>query len=144
MENNFELFGGKTYSNLLEDIYNNSKYKRTQTEELIFQLKAFILDAASASVIAPIIKEVLSVSVRNDEQLVKLAQIVQRIIETEKKGTGGDMMGDAILTEEEKQEILKQMEAVEREARHADKSIGTDLKEIEETTKKYGISLGSS
>ena len=144
MENNFELFGGKTYSNLLEDIYNNSKYKRTQTEELIFQLKAFILDAASASVIAPIIKEVLSVSVRNDEQLVKLAQIVQRIIETEKKGTGGDMMGDAILTEEEKQEILKQMEAVEREARQADKSIGTDLKEIEETTKKYGISLGSS
>ena len=53
-----------------------------------------------AVTIVPLLKEYFDVSVRNDEQLIKLAAIIQRLM-SGKVGPDGEGSG-TILTEEEK------------------------------------------
>lgn len=79
---NFEqvLFGKKTFSDLLKNIYDNSSKTEKQISELIQALKPYITNAGEAVMIVPLIKEYLDVKVKNDEQLVKMAGIVQRAI----------------------------------------------------------------
>ena len=74
-----ELFKGKNLSDLFEEIYNNSKSKRDQIKELIASLSPLIEGIGDATLLVPLIKDYLDIGVKNDEQLVKLAQIVQRV-----------------------------------------------------------------
>ena len=103
MDQNEEIFKGKTFSSLMEDIYTNSKNKEEQITELIMQLQPMIKNFGDATIIVPLIKEYLDVAVKNDEQLIKLASIVQRGILAAK--TSGDASG-VLLTEAEKKELL--------------------------------------
>ena len=57
----------------------------------------------------PMIKEYLEINVKNDEQLVKLAGIVQRIIANENKGTSEAEFG---LSDNEKEQLLKSIDDV--------------------------------
>ena len=59
--------------------------------------------------IVPLIKEYLDVGVRNDEQLVKLAAIVQRMV-SNTAGPDGES-GSLMLTEEEKKQLMAQVES---------------------------------
>jgi len=59
--------------------------------------------------IIPMLKEYLEINVKNDEQLVKLATIVQRMAATENKGDSEEEYG---LTEKEKEQLLKDIEDV--------------------------------
>ncbi len=77
-----ELFKGKTFSDLMSDVYHNSKKKDRQINQLISQLQPLIRNASDATIIVPLIKEYLDVSVKNDDHLVKLTAIVQRYIST--------------------------------------------------------------
>ena len=74
-----ELFEGKTLSDLFKEIYDNSADKRTQIRELVASLSPLIQGIGDATILVPLIKEYLEIGVKNDEQLVKLAQIVQRL-----------------------------------------------------------------
>jgi hypothetical protein len=80
MDNDIEIFKGKNFSGLCEDIYNNSKTNRNQVEILITELRSLVKGLNDAIIIVPLIKDYLDVAVRNDDQLVKLAAIVQRIM----------------------------------------------------------------
>ena len=80
MHEEFELFKGTTFSDLLKDIYHNSKKKDRQINTLIHELQPLIKNLGDATVIVPLIKEYLDVSVKNDEHLVKLAAVVQRLV----------------------------------------------------------------
>lgn len=84
-----ELFKGKNLSDLFEEIYNNSKDKRVQIKELIASLSPLIEGIGDATLLVPLIKDYLDIGVKNDEQLVKLAQIVQRV-SADKKAAGSD------------------------------------------------------
>ena len=57
----------------------------------------------------PMIKEYLEINVKNDEQLVKLAGIVQRIIANENKGGAEAEFG---LSDNEKEQLLKSIDDV--------------------------------
>ncbi len=57
----------------------------------------------------PMIKEYLEINVKNDEQLVKLAGIVQRIIANENKGGSEAEFG---LSDKEKEQLLKSIDDV--------------------------------
>lgn len=57
----------------------------------------------------PMIKEYLEINVKNDEQLVKLAGIVQRIIANENKGGSEAEFG---LSDNEKEQLLKSIDDV--------------------------------
>ncbi len=65
------MWGSKKFSDLLKDIYSNSKEKEKQIKDLIETLKPLVTDAQSALMIVPLIAEHLNISVKNDEQLVK-------------------------------------------------------------------------
>ena len=53
------------------------------------------------------IKEYLEINVKNDDQLVKMAGIVQRLISTEQRASAEDEFG---LSEEEKNQLLSNIE----------------------------------
>ena len=84
MANDYEIFEGKTLSDVFKDIYDNSKTNKQQLEVLMKEVVGFIKDGDTAVQIIPMLKEYLEINVKNDEQLVKLATIVQRITAAEK------------------------------------------------------------
>ena len=98
------VFGKKKFSNILEEIYNNQKKKEKQISGLISELKPLINDIGDATLIVPLIKEYMDIGVRNDEQLIKMATIVQRALNNK---SGEDTMG---ITEEEKAELMVELD----------------------------------
>ena len=100
MSNDYEIFKGKSLSSLFQDIYENQNYNRKQLDVLTRNITSMIKDGDTAVQIVPMIKEYLEINVRNDELLVKLASIVQKIISTENKGESESEFG---LSEIEKQ-----------------------------------------
>jgi hypothetical protein len=103
MDKNDELFKGTSFADLMSDVYHNSKKKDRQINQLIAQLQPLIKNASDATIIVPLIKEYLDVSVKNDDHLVKLTAIVQRYISTKQTISGAD----GLLSDEEKQQLLK-------------------------------------
>ena len=73
MAKDYEIFEGKTLSDVFKDIYDNSKTNKTQLEVLMKEVVGFIKDGDTAVQIIPMLKEYLEINVKNDEQLVKLA-----------------------------------------------------------------------
>ena len=110
MAKDYEIFKGKTLSDVFKDIYDNSKTNKTQLEVLMKEVVGFIKDGDTAVQIIPMLKEYLEINVKNDEQLVKLATVVQRIIAAEKRvsSDSGDEFG---LSEQEKQQLMDAIES---------------------------------
>ena len=109
MAKDYEIFEGKTLSDVFKDIYDNSKTNKTQLEVLMKEVVGFIKDGDTAVQIIPMLKEYLEINVKNDEQLVKLATIVQRITAAEKRvSDSGDEFG---LSEAEKQQLMDAIES---------------------------------
>ena len=104
----FELFKGTTLSDLMKDIYHNSKKKSRQIDGLIQELQPLVKNVGDAAVIVPMIKEYLEVSVKNDDALVKLAAVVQRLLSAGSREEGG---GEFILSDEERNRLLQEAEA---------------------------------
>ena len=99
-----KIFGKKTYSNLLEEIYKNQKKKESQISSLISELKPLIEDIGDATLIVPLIKEYMELGIKNDEALIKVATIFQRIFVNE--GTEENGFG---ISEEEKEQLLSEI-----------------------------------
>jgi len=91
---NFEIFKGKTLSGLFKDIYENSTTTKAQVNGLIEQLKGFIKTIDTAAVIVPLIREYMEVAVRSDEHLVRMADIVQRMLKVDRVSAGGEFIID--------------------------------------------------
>lgn len=109
-----EIFDGKTLSDLFSEIHNNSTTTRAQVKALIGELKPLIENIGDATLIVPMIKEYMEIGVKNDEALIKLATIVQRIESANAKGDGGDMFDFSELQDllEEQDEIKEEVEEV--------------------------------
>jgi len=97
---NKNIFGNKKFADILEEIYNNQKKKEEQISTLISELKPLIQDIGDATLIVPLLKEYLEISVKNDEQLIKMANIVQKAVQTD---VSEDDFG---MTDEEKEQLL--------------------------------------
>ena len=109
MSNDYEIFKGKTLSSLFEDIYENTDKNRKQLDVLTRELVTFIKDGDTAVQIVPMLKEYLEINVKNDDQLVKIASIVQRIMAAENKGGSEDEFG---LSEAEKEQLMGSIQEV--------------------------------
>ncbi len=103
----YEIFDGKSLSSLFKDIYENTEYNRKQLDVLTKELVTFIKDGDTAVQLVPMIKEYLEINVRNDDQLVKMASIVQRLISSEQRASSEDEFG---LSEEEKNQLMNNLE----------------------------------
>ncbi len=98
------VFGKKKFSDILNEIYDNQKKKSTQISGLISELKPLINDIGDATLIVPLIKEYMDIGVRNDEQLIKMATIVQRALNN---SSNEDSLG---ITDEEKAELMAELD----------------------------------
>ena len=100
------LFDDKSFSDLLKEIHNNQNKKKKQLASLIAELRPIVQSLGDATVVVPLIKEYMEISVKNDDQLIKMAAIVQRL------SSGASSNGDGgLLTEEE----LNQLQEVAEE-----------------------------
>jgi len=108
----FKVFEGKSLSDVFEDIYNNSATNKKQLDILIKEIVGFIKDGDTAVQLIPAIKEYLEIKVKNDEQLVKVASIVQRLVSSESKGSESEFG----LSEKEKEQLVGSIEKVAQEA----------------------------
>ena len=101
------LFDDKSFSDLLKEIHGNQKKKAKQLASLIAELRPLVQSLGDATVVVPLIKEYMEISVKNDDQLVKMAAIVQRLSTgTANSGDGGS------LTEEEMDQLMDVAEEI--------------------------------
>jgi len=105
-KNDIEIFDGKTFQDLTKDIYENASGKKQQINLLIQEIHGHIKNINDAVIVAPIIKEFMDVSVKNDEHLVKLAGVLQRIIT---KSSGADDES-TLLSDAEKEELMSTLQ----------------------------------
>jgi len=98
------VFKKKKFSDILSEIYDNQKKKETQISGLISELKPLINDIGDATLIVPLIKEYMEIGIRNDEQLIKMATIVQRAINN---SSSEDSLGN---TDAEKEELMAELD----------------------------------
>ena len=104
------IFGKKSFSSLLEDIYSNSKNKEKQLSAMIAQLKEFINEPGDAVMIVPLLKEYLEISVKNDDALIKMAGIVQRAM------TNNNPNEEGLLSDRDKEILFEEINKVQLEA----------------------------
>jgi hypothetical protein len=104
------IFGKKSFSNLLEEIYNNQKKKANQISSLIAELKPLVQDIGDATLIVPLIKEYLEIDVKNDEQLVKIATIIQRTMNNSTESNN-----DFGISDEEKAQLMAEIDKIQKE-----------------------------
>ena len=128
MANDYEIFKGKSLSGLFKDIYDNSTKNKEQLDVLMKEVVGFIKDGDTAVQIIPMLKEYLEINVKNDDQLVKVAAIVQRIIAAESKGSSEDEYG---LTESEKEQLMDAIEGAATDLQSHSDDIEEDIKRIE-------------
>ena len=106
MGSEFQLFDGKNLSSLFKDIYENQQNKKKNISDMIESLRKLIKNVGEATVLAPIIRDLIDTSVKNDDHLIKLATIAQRLAAAEAKGIGED----GWLSETEKTQLLTELE----------------------------------
>jgi len=122
-----EVFDGKKLSDVLKDIYTNSTEKRDQIEKLVNLAQPFITSIEDATMLMPIIKDFMDVSVKNDKQLVDLGNLAQKLMMLSARGNpDGSSLG---LTDEEK----KQLEKIARDLEIQNNTVD---EEVDELTKK--------
>ena len=103
------IFDDKSFSDILKEIHKNQTKKSKQLASLIAELRPLITSLGDATVVVPLIKEYMEISVKNDDQLIKMAAIVQRL------STGTANTGDGgMLTEGEMQQLQDMAEEISK------------------------------
>jgi hypothetical protein len=130
MATEFQLFDGKNLSSLFKDIYENQQNKKKNISDMIESLRKLIKNVGEATVIAPIIRDLIDSSIKNDDHLIKLATIAQRLATAEAKGIGED----GWLSDNEKAQLLGELEdtisKVEEEQKEKLNDIQIEIDEI--------------
>ena len=106
MEKDFNIFDDKKFSDLSKEIYENSKLKKTQIDLFIQEVHSYIQGIEDIAIVGPVLKELFDVAVKNDDNLLKLATVIQRIMNKQ-----AYIVDDAsLLTDDEKQELMDTLE----------------------------------
>ena len=132
MEKDFKIFGDKNFSDLSEEIYKNTKVKKTQIDLLIQEVHGYIQGIEDIAIVGPIIKELMDVGIKNDDNLVKLATIYQRIMSKQTI----DESGVSLLSDEVKEELMASLEDVAEDLQKKK----DDIVDMTEIRQKYGDS----
>ena len=130
MEKDFKIFGDKNFSDLSQEIYENNKLKKTQIDLLIQEVHGYIQGIEDIAIVGPIIKELMDVGIKNDDNLVKLATLYQRIMSKQTI----DESDVGLLTEEEKEQLMASLEDVAEDLQKKK----DDIVDMSKIRQKYG------
>ena len=103
------VFGKKSFSSILEEIYENQTKKDKHISTLISELKPLINEIGDATLIVPLIKEYMEIGVKNDDLLVKMAALAQRAIASQ---ASGDPL---TISDAEKEQLLAAINNIKEE-----------------------------
>ena len=127
MDTDFELFQGKSFKDLCKDVVDNQHSRKFQIEVLISELRPMIKTTNDAMMVVPLIKQYIDAGISNDEHLVKLAQICQRLITAQSQAEStGTSFG---LSEEEKKELMTSINDIQKSGEVVGKTISKKEKE---------------
>ena len=112
------IFDDTSFSDLLKEIHGNQKKKAKQLASLIAELRPLVQSLGDATVVVPLIKEYMEISVKNDDQLIKMAAIIQRLSTV--SASGGD---GGLLTEEEMAQLQELTEEIAKTVESEPKQI---------------------
>jgi len=101
------IFDGKTLSDLFSDVYKNTETKRAQINQFVASMVKLIKTPEDAAVLGPVVKDFLEVNVKNDEHIVRLVQIAQRLVMVGNKTSDTG----SLLSEEEKNQLLNNIKS---------------------------------
>ena len=132
MEKDFKIFGDKNFSDLSQEIYENNKLKKTQIDLLIQEVHGYIQGIEDIAIVGPIIKELMDVGIKNDDNLVKLATLYQRIMSKQTI----DESGVSLLSDEEKEQLMASLEDVAEDLQKKK----DDIVDMTKIRQKYGDS----
>jgi hypothetical protein len=108
------IFKKKKFSDILEEIYKDTKIKEKQVNQLIAELKPLIQDTGDATLVVPLIKEYLEIGIKNSDNLIKMAAICQRLMAKQVEMSDG-----GLISEEEKAALLSAIDDIEEEQQKA-------------------------
>ncbi len=100
----FDVYDGKTFCDLCKDVVDRSESKKNQIDTLVTDIRGMIKGVNEAQIFLPKIREFLEVGVKNDEQIIKLAAVIQRLQSTQLEASGGENGG---LSDEEKDQLME-------------------------------------
>jgi len=126
MEKDFKIFDNKNFSDLSKEIYENSKLKKIQIDLLIQEVHGYIQGIEDIAIVGPVLKELFDVAVKNDDNLLKLATVIQRIMNKR----ADDDSDISLLSDAEKEELMNTLEDTAVELQK--KSDGIDISKIKE------------
>ena len=125
MSADYEIYKGKGLSDLFKKIDDNQARNKIQIESLIQEMMLYIKDPQSAQTLFPMISDFMESNIRNDELLVKLGAVVQRVMQTENKS----MDGEFGLSDTEKEQILGKIEEAANNIQNDIDDIQLDIQE---------------
>jgi hypothetical protein len=102
------IFKNKKFSDILEEIYKDTKVKEKQVNALIGELKPLIKDTGDATMVVPLIKEYLEIGIKNSDNLIKMAAICQRLMSKQNEGSN-----EFVISEEEKKALLSTIDDIQ-------------------------------
>jgi len=108
---NFPLFKGKTFSDLLGDIYENQQAKKKNISALIEEMRKLVTSTRDVVTVGPIITQLIEASISNDDHLIKIANIAQKLVLANTKKTGDE----GWLSEYDKKALLDELDATAKE-----------------------------
>jgi hypothetical protein len=106
MSSDYKVYENTSLSDIFKKIDENSQQNKIQITTTIQELMTYIKDSSSAMQLFPMIAEYMEANIRNDELLVKLAAVVQRVQQAEAKAIESDFG----LSESEKEQLLSKVE----------------------------------
>jgi len=107
--NEILLYDSVTLQDVLKEIHLKTAAKSSKIESFIDKILEFVNDSDTATMLSPILASYMDSSIKNDDTLIKLVNVVQRLTKTsvnDSKGASGDTY-DTLLTPGERDEILK-------------------------------------
>ena len=110
MDKNEIMFGKHSMSTLMQEIYANVKNRDSQINTLMEKLSGLISSGTSASILVPMMREYLDASIANNDQLVKLSSIIQKMMAAESKNV--ETTDHAFLTPAERTQLLADLQTI--------------------------------
>jgi hypothetical protein len=109
MDYNKEIFKGKSISDLMEEAYKDKQEKHKQLKGMISMLKDLITDGGDAVMMVPLIKDIMDLSIKNDDVLIRLLGIIQKIEASSSRILDNN---DGVLSEKDKQLLFESLEGL--------------------------------
>jgi CRISPR/Cas system-associated endoribonuclease Cas2 len=113
MDSDFEIFEGKSFKSLCKDIVENQEGRKEQIELLITELRPLIKTVNDAMVVVPLIKQYMDAANQNDDHIVRLAAIIQKLITSRNETAANNGTDMGYISEADKEQLFKEVRTLQ-------------------------------